>query len=851
MLINLLPTLISFPGDKKLEEWNDSWENTLKFWSTAGEKAKGVGSTKNEVINFFISNQPYLEAWNGIFILMSGYVQNVIYKSLYFFAQATSGLMKAALTPLYYLPKMLMDPHSVLHVLFYICISVAISLTGLGLLLRIPSLTKKQGGLSKGIGNSFFTIGMMFLLPFFVAFAGEFTQKTLSEVIDGGGNKSSSIAAAPMVNNTVDVEQWALDGFEKTPFSRKAPIYNNLEEADNPIPDFTNMVDKDDVKLINEIAKSNGNFSNSKQTETKNVGKAFQYSPRLSPKNDNENRPQYSLDKLSLDKGWTHIGDKYYKRFKVQNFPAIASFLIFIFVGALFAIKVTRSTIGAYTNMLASVVANGRDTTLSVETTKKSIMEIFNSFMAIFLDVFMLILFNDLAGKLPNQIASDYSGLMRGLVYVMVLGVLAIMTFNGSSAIERQFGMTAGAHGQVGSLRALGMPGALLGSMAGGMLSDKMRDSRHKKALEKMNQDDNLAATTNYAPQLSSQKGEEAAKLLSEDGQDENNSQNGGTNLNNGPSTNESTKDDGGLNNTEDLQKSNSSSMEASGDNAGEEAARKLDDVDETTSDYDDQTENSLENQDASEGEAAARLLDDTSENEVGDSGDSEIDSAAGEDAAELLNADYDESDEYQSQDATAGENAVTQLNADDSSGANPDLNSSSGQQAAESLDRTDDGADDDSEIMDAHSLDNQGSGEAAAERLNNSDGDQTYGTNNDMGTYANSDMLSNMEGTAKPQSSSRMSTTRNQHPTNKVQRTNRTSQGNRYAADDTGRYVRTNDVQDMLRQQEKQTNINSRNQQFKSQDEMRRNARKRRRAQRVAQALQDIDQAEDPNKPV
>ncbi|WP_419153692.1 hypothetical protein [Weissella viridescens] len=845
MLSNYTTLLTSYPGPEKLGKWDDSWTNTLKFWSKDGEKAGSVASTKDGVINFFISNQPYFQADSAMLVMATGFIQNAWYNMLYGLAWVSNSLIKAALAPLYYLPKMLMDPNSPLHVLYYMCVGFGVSFVILSVLVAIPRLTRKQGALSGALGNSLFTIGMLFILPFIIATAGEFTQNTLSKSLGSG---TTSMAAAPMVDNTVDVEKWALNGFDKKPFSKGAPLYNNLEKADRPIPDFTSVVDKDDVELINNIAKKKGITKDG--TPVKDVGKVFQYAPKISPQNDKEDRPQYSLEKLSLEKGITHINDKEYKRFRVQNFPATVSYLIIIAVGALFAIKIMRSSIGSYINLLGTVVASGRDAAKSAEPIKKSTMEILNSFVGIFLDVFMLYLFTYLSSTLPNQIASDYSGLLHGLIYAMVLGILAIMTYNGSSAIEKQFGMTPGARGQGGIARSLGMPGMMLGSAAAGMIADKQRQKRNENVLNDMKKGDEKAAKEQVdSPNPDSTKAEKAAQGLDDDGDEETSSTGTQGNSSTANSTQENT---GGTDSTDDSAETNGSDggndSGAASSAEGEAAARGLDD------DGSD-SEEAGQSQDPGQADINGELSGEGDSD--GDATSGMMNSDEGGDALDRLDADEDGADNSVPDDSD-GAYAASQLDDDLSDDEQTPLSDEAGETAADNLEDDlgdqarnmpeDEGQLDDSGAEpDGYAAMNDGqAGESASSRLNDYDEGATGPTN------------ANPSGRRDYSSANGRESVSNNGRTNVSTRGQQANRGGRGRTNDAvaqaREYLKEDDVrmQKVMQNQERRHKMQSQQQNFAANDQRIHQMRRQKNIQRVDRTLRDLDQGyEDPTKPV
>lgn len=860
--MNLFNIMAIFPGIGELKKWDDSWTNTLKFWSTDGSKSNAVASTADQVIHFFINNQPYLQADSAILVMMTGFIQNGWYQCLYALAKISSLLITAALAPLYYLPKMLMNSNNPLHVLFYIAVGIGSALIILSILLSLPKYLagNRDSHVGKSIVNGMFTIGMMFILPFIISSAGDFTQNTLKSTLkDPGG---SSLAASPMVNNTVDVESWALTGFDKEPFSKNAPLYNELSKADNPIPDFTRTVTKDDISIMNDIATSKRDHSHGHNI--KDVGDTFKYAPVLAPAPNREGKPQYSLEKLSLEKGITHMGDRQYKRFRVQNIAASGSFLVIIIVGVLFSIKIMRSTIGTFMNLISTVIAAGRDAAKGTESIKGPIMEALNSFMAIFIDVFMLFLYTDLSSTLPNQIASNYSGLLRGLVYLLVMGVLALCAFNGTSAMERQFGWTPGVRGQGSFLSAMTAPGAMLGSMLGGAMADKMRHQRMQRAL-KASEDQPEGKPANELGKFVN-NGEKQAEELANTHNDMESKVSGNGQPGDRKETdqsenqlNQTNTDPTGsaealMNNDEDSDTNGMDSNAAIEEGENEELGNLNGDAD--SSDEGIEGNSDYQELDNEAGESAARALTDLDDSDVNESG--MPDSASGQDVEEGLSNSEPKNSEPENQGESAANRLVSPSNSEAPTGSDDAVPQNYGESGAANLvslesedgsnnEATYDNATDTSSDYSSQPVDYSAPNDLDMPQVNDDDGTSS-GNAIDVGRRSSTPAFSNYVYADTPasrdvshdtRSLDRPSNTSRQTPSGRFNQTRQSptqmSRGNQSGS--------SRQVSDLERRLEAHNQLMA---------EQQRKARRRaKRRQRLDRTIRNFDQGfEDPTKP-
>lgn len=479
-LMNIIGTAL--PPNMDFDGWTEDWTN----WATG--KGGSVGSTadkSNELINFYFENRHYLSAHSGILNNFAGWFQTGWYTLLHGLATVTNYLMQAALAPLYYLPKYLMNPNSPLHVLYYGTLAIGISLIVVSFLSQIP---KYLGGgraeeLKNATKSSLFTIGMLCVMPYVFVTGANMTHGVMKNVTQETMNPITPLAA-----NTVDLNEWAMDNFAEMPFTgENNKIYNSLNKT-KEVPDFAAGIDNDNVKMLEKLVEASGNKS------IEQVPEVFKFRLIQAPTdpNDTNAEPQYTLVNLNLDKGLLNVANPQYKRYKVNNFAASASYIIFIVVSLLMSVKVARASLGTIGSLLGASIASGRDGARSTEGVKTSIMEILNSCIGIFLDVMMLWLFMSLSGTLPKEIATSIAPegniVVYSMVYVFILAMVGLVTFNGSSALERQFGLQSGAKGQAGTLRSMTAPGMMLGAgMIGGAgyLAGKKKEQRAREALER------------------------------------------------------------------------------------------------------------------------------------------------------------------------------------------------------------------------------------------------------------------------------------------------------------------------------------------------------------------------------
>ena len=507
--MNLLPMMAALPESPNFDEWIDDWTNF------ATGKGSAVGSSADggdPLISFYLQNKDYLTADSAIINNMSGWLQNGVYGLLHGLAWLTNLMVQAALAPLYYLPKYIMDPNNSLHLVYYGAIGIGVSLILLSFLSRIPGYLSGGRGdeLKSATKNGVFTTGMLLVMPFLFVGGANLTHSLMTNVAQEAMNPITPLAA-----NTVDLEEWAMDNFNELPFTgENAKVYNSLNVT-KEVPDFATGIDNDQIKMLDALIKEKGGTTNEKAPEV------FRFKLQVAPTDPavtDSDQVQYGLTNMKLDKGILNIASPQYKRYKVNNLAAISSYIIFIFVTLMMSIKIARASLGTIANLIGGAIAAGRDGAKSTEGVKNSTMEIFNNCMGIFLDFMMLYVFMQLTATLPQSIAKSVTGTTGGfgygLIYVFVLAMLGLVAFNGSSALERQFGMQSGAKGQAGTIRAMTAPGMMMGAALGGALgyaSGKRKENKMKEALEKSKEP---TPPKNQSNQPRNNKGEDIAKQM-------------------------------------------------------------------------------------------------------------------------------------------------------------------------------------------------------------------------------------------------------------------------------------------------------------------------------------------------
>ncbi|MCK8627021.1 hypothetical protein [Fructobacillus cardui] len=544
--------LSPFPG----KGFSDFDQNIIQ-WAT-GDHTTTNGD--NPLIKFYLDRKDWLQPNTNVINNLLGWIQNIWYGLLHALATGVDYLIQAALFPLYTLPKMLMeDTGSQLHVLYLASVALGAGLMGIYFIMSMIGYmtSAKTDVLKSKTKNIFGNLAMILLLPFIFYMAG-----SLMNSIVGNSNGSLNFADTPLQTNTLDLEQWAITDFAQAPFSDGAPTYNKLGQG-NEVPDFTDSIGKSDIEPLDSYGTdkiSHGKINH--------IGSVFNYQLETVP--SKTGGVQYGLSKIDLDGGFLKGLGVSYKRYRVQNIPATGAFIIIIVVGFLMAIKIMRASIGMFGKIIVAPVAAGRDGANSVEGIKGTAQDIVNGYLGIFLDLFMLQIFASLIGPLPQSVANQFAnagGFIKGIIYLLTMGVLAWACYDGSSAIEKQFGMAGGAKGQGSFMGRMAAPGVALGALAGAGAT-KLNEQR-KIRQERARQNDKPKDNPNKPVVDHGNQDQEKAEQLSNADTPEENRANGSQ-----PMSSEDKKQSEGSENSN--QKKN--------DKLGQDSSRKLNDSSETNS---------------------------------------------------------------------------------------------------------------------------------------------------------------------------------------------------------------------------------------------------------------------------
>ncbi|MBJ7689004.1 hypothetical protein HAU32_08465 [Weissella confusa] len=342
--------------------------------------------------------------------------------------------------------------------------------------------------------NSMTSLFLMLAVPFIATTTGDMMTRFVLPNISTGS--TSNLADVPLRDNTLDLATWATDGFQSQPFASKSPNLNGLDKMGiNDIPDFTTEMTLPQINQLNKMV-SQSPFNDKSKTpnvkdgdqsqdhvDIKNVGNVFQYKLQASPLGDGT----YTLENLDIKDGTFSFAKTRYKRYSVQNIPAIAAFAVIIGVGFLLAIKISRTVIMSYAELIGAFLQAGRDVGSS-QPMKQAVMKQLNVALAATVDILMLYLFTQMIGTVPNDVANYVAGLPGGefarpLAYVVMMAVLGIAAYNGSSVLEKSFGVEAGYQGSANTFGLMTAPGAMLGSFVGA----KLANQRLQKRLAELN----------------------------------------------------------------------------------------------------------------------------------------------------------------------------------------------------------------------------------------------------------------------------------------------------------------------------------------------------------------------------
>lgn len=488
----------NFPGSTSLDKWKDSWTNWI---SGSGENVGNyyLPGSSDKAINFYYDHQHFFHVLPGWVSSMEGWLQNLIYTSLYRLASLSTLVIQGALYLFTVLPNALMNKASPLHQTVVLLTGVAVGLMSISIMFL--ALNGLRGGKNNHIknllSNAGTSIALMALIPIIAGSIGTFMTTYVIPSISVGS--TANLASAPLKDNTLDISTWALDGFQSEPFSSSSPNLNGLGDFGlNDIPDFGETMTAGNINQLNETAKSsdynnqsrtphvdaNAGQTGQKSTDIMSVGNTFQYRLKASPVGDGK----YYLENLDVKDGVLSFSKYRYKRYYVQNFAAIGAYFVIIIVGLLLAFKIMRMVISAYIDLGASALQAGRDAGSS-QPMKAAVSKLLNVAMAATLDIVFLNLFISLLSTVPNDVANYVNGLPGGsvarpIVYLFTYAALGLATYNGSSAMERAFGVESGYNNSVNLLNGLTAPGAFFGAALGSKISAANQKRKLEQAIQ-------------------------------------------------------------------------------------------------------------------------------------------------------------------------------------------------------------------------------------------------------------------------------------------------------------------------------------------------------------------------------
>ncbi|GAP01747.1 hypothetical protein FFRU_120060 [Fructobacillus fructosus] len=564
-----MSNLSPFPGTGFDNYNTDNWIKNAWDWITNN---KHEVSDSNDLIKFYLDRQDWLHPSANVINSVLGWIQNGWYNLLHGLATGVEYLIKAALFPVYELPKMLIENgNSALHILYFAAVTISFSLMGIYAIVSMFGFmgSGQNDELKRKLKNIFGNTCLVLVLPLIFYAGGQFMNNLV-----GSGSSNIGLADTPLKTNTLDMEKWAVDSFASEPFSDGNTSYNQLGK--NQVPDFSDSIDKDDVSALNAAGKQMNN------KKTFDIGSVFNYKLDTIA-NKSGDGEKYRLTKLSLKSGVLHSLDESYKRYRVQNIPATGAFLIIIIVGGLMAVKIMRASIGMFGKVVVAPVVAGRDAANSVEGVKGTINDLINGWLGIFMDLFMLQIFSSLIGTLPQKVAGSVDGaggFIRGIIYLLVMGILAFACFDGSSAIEKQFGMSGGGKGQGGFLGRMSAPGVALGAVAGSgatKLAEKRRLRQEQARAAAEEKDDPARKNPGFSE---GEEGKKKAQQLIEGEANDKNS-NGQDELN--PDGSDNSNDSKGADNSGGLGLSNE--LDGS-DQRGKDAKNKMMKSDDNSNDH-------------------------------------------------------------------------------------------------------------------------------------------------------------------------------------------------------------------------------------------------------------------------
>lgn len=479
----------------KFDLFKDGWfgsGSSGKFYNGPSIKLSQEGW---DLIKFYIDNNHWLSPEFNFWISLTGILQNGWYAFLHGLTDVATMMMTGSLYLFKVIPDQLIHSDGAFHQVF-------LGVLGIGFALMTVSMTvwllgymrgKRENEMTQVFTQVGVAAGSIILLPIIVGFLANMVVGYLIPSVSGINQSSSALSLEPLKSNTIDMVTWAErgDGFGGDPDHSDLTKFNGIGKssaATLAIPDYTTVMDSTQKTAVKQYAEDNGNL--------KGVENVFNYKLANGSFIDNNGdvKEGYGLEKLKEDKGVLSALGSSYKRFKVQNFIASVSYIALIFTAFGMSIKVAKAAMNGLSEFIAMPLAMGRDIATSGEHGKKSLMMIINTVLGVVVDVFMLGLFVQLQSTIPNQVA-NYLGDMHNLAattakpyaYLLTLVMLCFAIYNGSSAIERTFGLDNGANGMHKSVLPMFTAGAMLGSSlkgAGSRIGDMMDAAKMKKLTE-------------------------------------------------------------------------------------------------------------------------------------------------------------------------------------------------------------------------------------------------------------------------------------------------------------------------------------------------------------------------------
>lgn len=494
-MYKFLVILTAFPGNDALKKWDSLLQKFVSGVASAmtGNDADiSMWATKSDkVVNFYLSNQHWLNPNHEALTVVTGWLQNVIYGLLTWLAGITTALLQGSLYLFDVIPQQLMDKNSEFHGLFVAFASISIAMSIVSVIFWTFNYARgaKDHKISALANNMITSLTLMFVLPTLTVFIGWALSTYVSPII--GTTNQGSLAMKPLADNTVDMETWAMDGFQHQPFSKNAPQLNDLNDSDSFIPDFSESVDAGEIAQINSLANQINNKSvtpnqagqlgghvSSSSVDIKKVGNVFNYQVVPAPTAEaGQHASRYTISKIDIKGSAFGVGGGMtsvrYKRYRVQNISAILSYLIIIILSVLMSIKVGRSALGAGFNLGAGIMAIGRDVG-TTQPAKTMIMEQINTGLVVMIDVLMMWLSASVITSWPKLVADHVASLGSAgtaawpIVYVLIMALIALAIYSGTGAIQRVFGIEDGLND---SFRSGSMMTAISSFIAGGMFN--------------------------------------------------------------------------------------------------------------------------------------------------------------------------------------------------------------------------------------------------------------------------------------------------------------------------------------------------------------------------------------------